>query len=161
MGPLKPLPYGFIDSSATTARSSRVPESANDVAGGVDVSTIEPDVRYLASPELRGRLRATDGNALARAHIVASMKAAGLAPLFGDRFEQPTHPDGRDSRPYAVNVGAMYRALEPDARWIVLVAHYDHRGVLGGKIQAGADDNASSVALLLALGRSLGRVRPP
>ena len=155
-----PLSYEFIDSSATTPRPSPVSESAKVVAAAVDVSTIEPDVRYLASPELQGRLRATDGNALARAHIVAGLKGAGLAPLFGDSFEQPTYPDGRGDGPYAINVGGIYRAREPGARWVVLVAHYDHRGVLGGEIQAGADDNASSVALLLALGRSLGRVRP-
>src|SRR5262245_24089103 len=154
------LPYEFVDSSSTTPRPSRVSASANEAAGGVDVSTIEPDVRYLASQELRGRLRATDGNALARAHIVAGLKAAGLAPLFGGGFEQPTYPDGHGANPHAINVGGIYRALEPGARWIVLVAHYDHRGVVGGQIQAGADDNASSVALLLALGRSLGRVRP-
>ena len=161
LGLLRPLPHEFVDSAATTPRPSPVSESANAVAAAVDVSTIEPDVRYLASPELQGRLRATNGNALARAHIVVGLKAAGLAPLFGGGFEQPTYPNGRGAGPLAVNVGGIYRALEPDARWIVLVAHYDHRGVVGGKIQAGADDNASSVALLLALGRSLGRVRPP
>ena len=155
-----PLPYEFVDSS-TADGPSRVSENADNVAAGIEVSTIEPDVRYLASPELQGRLRGTEGNARACAYIVASLKAAGLAPLFGDTFEQPTHPDGRSPEPYAVNVGAIYRAAESDARWIVLVAHYDHRGVIGGKVQAGADDNASSVALLLALGHSLGRVRPP
>jgi Peptidase family M28 len=61
---------------------------------------------------------------------------------------------------YATNVGAVLRAAEPDAEWIVLVAHYDHLGVVDGQIHAGADDNASSVALLLALGDALGRVRP-
>ncbi len=160
MGPLKPLPYEFVDDSSTAAGPSRVSENANTVAAGVDVSAVEPDVRYLAAPELQGRLRGTEGNARARAHIVASLKAAGLAPLFGDGFEQPTYPNGRAAGPYAVNVGAIYRAPARDARWVVLVAHYDHRGVIGGKVQAGADDNASSVALVLALGHSLGRVRP-
>src|SRR5215470_7760147 len=114
-----PLPYEFVDSSATTPQPSRVSESASAVAAAVDVSTIEPDVRHLASPELQGRLRATEGNALARAHIVAALKAAGLAPLFGDGFEQPAYPNGRGAGPYAVNVGAIYRAIEPDAHWIV------------------------------------------
>lgn len=161
MSPLKPLPYEFVDYSSMAAGPSRVSESAKRVAAAVDVSPVEPDVRALAAPELQGRLRGTEGSTRARAHIVASLRAAGLAPLFGDGFEQPTYPSGRETGPYAVNVGAMYRAPAPDARWIVLVAHYDHRGVIGGKVQAGADDNASAVALLLALGHSLGRARPP
>jgi hypothetical protein len=160
MSPLKPLPYHFVDNSSTAAGPSPVSANANNVAAGVDVSTIEPDVHYLAAPELQGRLRGTEGSARARAHIIAGLKAAGLAPLFGQSFEQPTFPNGRDAEPYAINVGAIYRAPERDARWIVLVAHYDHRGMLGGKVQAGADDNASSVALVLALGHSLGRTRP-
>jgi len=159
-GPFKLLPYVFVDERVPTGGPSRVAPNASAVAGAVDVSTLEPDVRFLAAPELQGRLRGTEGNARARAHIVASLKAAGLRPLFGDDYEQPAYPDGRDAGPYAVNVGAIYRAREGDARWIVLVAHYDHRGVIGGKVQAGADDNASSVALLLAIGHALGRARP-
>lgn len=154
------LPYEFVDDSSAVAAPSRVSENASNVAGAVDASTLEPDVRYLAAPELRGRLRGTEGSARARAHIVASLRAAGLAPLFGDAFEQPTYPNGRDAGPYAVNVGAIYRGHDPRAHWIVLVAHYDHRGVIRGKVQAGADDNASAVALLLAIGHALGRARP-
>ena len=160
MSPLKPLPYHFVDSSSTAAGASRVSANADRVAAAVDVSTIETDVRYLAAPELQGRLRGTEGNARARAQIVASLEAAGLAPLFSDSFEQPTYPNGGDREPYAINVGTIYRAPDRDARWIVLVAHYDHRGVIDGKVQAGADDNASSVALVLALGHALGRARP-
>jgi hypothetical protein len=160
MSPVGRLPYEFVDDASTAAGPSRVSENANNVAAGVGVSTVEPDVRYLAAPELQGRLRGTEGSAKARSHIVASLKSAGLTALFGDSFEQPTYPNGRDAGPCAVNVGALYRAPERDARWIVLVAHYDHRGVIGSEVQAGADDNASSVALVLALGHSLGRVRP-
>jgi Peptidase family M28 len=160
MSPLKPLPCHFVDSSSTAAGPSRVSANADSVAAAVDVSTIETDVRYLAAPELQGRLRGTEGNARARAQIVASLKAAGLAPLFNDSFEQPTYPNGGDREPYAINVGAIFLAPDRDARWIVLVAHYDHRGVIDGKVQAGADDNASSVALVLALGHALGRTRP-
>ncbi len=154
------LSYQFVDDHAPAARTKRISENATNVAGTLDVSALEPDVRYLASPELRGRLRGTEGNARARAYIIASLQSAGLAPAFGDSFEQPTYPDGPGTRPYAVNVGAIYRAPDRDASWVVLVAHYDHRGVIGGAVHAGADDNASSVALLLALGHALGRVRP-
>jgi Peptidase family M28 len=157
----EPLRYEFVDPPAPAGRAARVSASATAVAGSLDVAALEPDVRSLASPELRGRLRGTDGSARAREYIIASLRSAGLAPLFGDEFVQPTYSDGPDRRPYAVNVGAIYRAPERDAGWVALVAHYDHRGVIGGAVHAGADDNASAVALLLALGHSLGRVKPP
>jgi hypothetical protein len=157
MGPLK-LSYEFVDDASTAAGPSRVSQNANGIAARVDVSAVEPDVRYLAAPELQGRLRGTEGSARARAHIVASLKAAGLAPLFGDGFEQPTYPNGPDSAPYAVNVGAIYRASAPDALDRP-VAHYDHPGRARRQSQAGADDMRSSVALVAALD-SLGRARP-
>jgi hypothetical protein len=57
-------------------------------------------------------------------------------------------------------VGAVFRAARADAEWVVLVAHYDHLGVVGNAIHHGADDNASSVALLLAVADALGRAGP-
>ena len=157
---IEPLHYQFVDPPAPASAAARVIARAPAVAESLDVATLEPDVRFLASPELRGRLRGTEGSARARAHIIASLRSAGLAPLFGDEYEQPTYPDGRGRQPHAVNVGAIYRAPERDAGWVALVAHYDHRGVIGGAVHAGADDNASAVAMLLAFGHALGRVRP-
>jgi Peptidase family M28 len=160
MSPSQSPPYQFVDVVAPATGAARVSPNAIAVARSLEVAALEPDVRYLASPALRGRLRGTEGNARARQHIIGRLRAAGLAPLFGGDFEQPTYPRGPDQRPYAVNVGAIYRAAEPDAGWVALVAHYDHRGVIGGAVHPGADDNASAVALLLALGHSLGRERP-
>src|SRR5881409_3178395 len=124
--------------------------------------SLERDVRLLAAPEMRGRLRGTDENERARAYIVERLRAAGLAPLFDGSFEQPTYVDGEGGARvrHGTNVGAVFRAAPPHAEWIVLVAHYDHLGVVGGAVHPGADDNASSVALLLALGDALGLARP-
>ena len=127
-------------------------------------TTLVPDVAYLAALERRGRLRDSAGNAEARAYIVARLRAAGLAPLFGDSFEQATYSEpgkaGDALRRHGTNIGGMFRADDPDAEWIALVAHYDHLGDVDGAVLPGADDNASSVALLLALADALGRNRP-
>jgi len=155
--------YTFVDHLSSPAPpAAPASAAATAVRDGLVAGTLERDVRVLAAPEMRGRLRGTEENARARAHIVERLKRAGLAPLFDGSFEQPTRADGADAAatPYATNVGAVFRAAQADAEWIVLVAHYDHLGVVDGAIHAGADDNASSVALLLALADSLGRSRP-
>jgi Zn-dependent M28 family amino/carboxypeptidase len=57
-----------------------------------------------------------------------------------------------------VNVAALCRgtgAKENGA--LVLTAHYDHLGVRNGSIYYGADDNASGVAVLVALARQCQR----
>ena len=156
--PLAPLRYEFVD--PVPPRPRQLAATAVDVAASVDVSTLEPDVRFLASPALEGRRRGTVGNSLVRRHIIHRLEAAGLSPLFGPSFEQPTYAPGGEDTPYATNVGAILRAPDPDAGWIALVAHYDHLGVVRGTVHPGADDNASSVALLLAVADALGRQRP-
>jgi hypothetical protein len=159
------LRYTFVDHLSTPAPPAVSPNAAAAaVHDALVTTTLERDVRTLAAPEMRGRLRGTDDNVRARAYIVSRLRAAGLAPLFGDSFEQPTYVEPGDTVArvrHGTNVGAVLAAEERDAEWIVLVAHYDHLGVVGGAIHPGADDNASSVALLLALGDALGRVRPP
>jgi Zn-dependent M28 family amino/carboxypeptidase len=42
---------------------------------------------------------------------------------------------------------------------LLVVAHYDHLGVVDGRVYPGADDNASGVAVALAVARDLGRRR--
>jgi hypothetical protein len=150
--------YGFVDHLSAPAPPQMPPNpAAVAVRDALVTATLEPDVRFLAVPERRGRLRGTEENAQARAHIAERLRRAGLTPLFDGSFEQPTSVDGA---PYAVNVGAVYRAARGDAEWIALVAHYDHLGADSDKIHAGADDNASSVALLLAVADALGKARP-
>jgi hypothetical protein len=157
-----PLRYAFVDHLSAPAPAPVPPSAAAvGVRESITPATLEGDVRFLASPELRGRRRGTDENARARAYITGRLRNAGLAALFNGAFEQPAYSDGTDTAtPYATNVGAVYRAARADAGWIVLVAHYDHLGVVDGEVHPGADDNASAVALLLALGDALARARP-
>ena len=153
-----PLRYQFFESSGPMTAAPRTAERAVRFAQAVDVTTLESDVRHLASPRLEGRLRGSQGNALARAYVIGRLQGAGLAPLFAASFEQRAYPEGDGA--HAVNVGAIYRASDDAAHWVVLVAHYDHLGMIRGNVHPGADDNASAVALLLALGDALGRARP-
>ncbi len=114
----------------------------------------EAAVRYLASPGLDGRRPGSEGSRLAREYLIERLRGAGLSPLFGDTYEQTVF-DGDEA--YSTNVGAVYPTDDPDADWVVLVAHYDHLG--DGHL--GADDNAAAVALILSLAEGLARDPPP
>jgi len=156
------ITYRFVNTLSGAESSPALPLKAeNALLGALDMSSIEPTVYDLAAPEMEGRGRGTPGNARARAYIVSRLVNAGLAPLFDGAFGQPTFLERRGGSPYAVNVGAYLPAAKPTAGWIALVAHYDHLGVRSGSVYPGADDNAAAVAMLLALGDTLGRARPP
>jgi Zn-dependent M28 family amino/carboxypeptidase len=120
-------------------------------------------VKVLASPELEGRGTGTPGNAKARAWIVEQFRKANLAPATV-AFEVPFTftRNGRESR--GINIVGVCRGTgskpnDPKSPEPVMVvsAHYDHLGVRDGATYHGADDNASGVAVVLALARHCQR----
>jgi len=125
-------------------------------------------VNWLASSERAGRglgSQELDESAL---YIAKAMEKAGLEPGGdnGSWFQQFTVSNGPDNQPApAMNVIGLLRGSNAD--WsdqsVILSAHYDHLG-LGwpdnhkgdvGKVHAGADDNASGVAVMLELAKNL------
>jgi len=162
--------YVFVNHlSAPPPQPAPLEAGAATVRGALNAGSLERDVRVLAAPEMRGRRRGTDDNARARAYLIERLREAGMAPLFDGSYEQPTYEESGDAprggpdtalARHGTNVGAVFRADDAAAEWIVLVAHYDHLGVVRGAVHPGADDNASSVALLLAIADSLGGSRP-
>jgi Zn-dependent M28 family amino/carboxypeptidase len=64
--------------------------------------------------------------------------------------------------PRGANVLARVPGGDPAraAEHVVLAAHYDHLGELGGVVYPGADDNAAGVAVMLAVARRLAADPP-
>jgi Zn-dependent M28 family amino/carboxypeptidase len=54
----------------------------------------------------------------------------------------------------------LIATLGQGARAILVGAHYDHLGAIGGSIYWGADDNAAAVAILVEVGRALAAGPP-
>jgi Zn-dependent M28 family amino/carboxypeptidase len=110
--------------------SSVVPAGAQSISADALMTT----VRTLASPEFEGRRAGTPGGAKARAWVAEQFKAIGLEPL-----ESGTNVAGL----------CKGRGKAPEA--LVVSAHFDHEGIRNGQMYPGADDNASGVAVLLAM----------
>lgn len=119
-----------------------------------ELERLKQHVATLASPEFAGRRG--PGAQLARDYLVAEFQKMHLRPLFGDSFRQEvTGGDPSDS--LGVNVGAKLTATDPQfaGEWVVIGTHYDHLGTVGDVVYPGADDNASGVAMMLEVARSL------
>ena len=100
----------------------------------IDVDALMATVRTLASAEFEGRRAGTPGGEKARQWVAERFKAIGLEPL-----ESGT------------NVVGLCKGSGKSRDTFVVSAHYDHEGVRNGQIYFGADDNASGVAVLLAI----------
>ncbi|NOZ66530.1 MAG: M20/M25/M40 family metallo-hydrolase [Alphaproteobacteria bacterium] len=129
-------------------------------------------VTYLSSPELEGRGVGTAGLDKAAAYIADSFKASGLTPAGADGgWFQPFEVNGPDGKPVKVkNVVGIIPGKNPKLKGqsVVLSAHYDHLGhgwpnvrdAFKGQVHPGADDNASGIAVMLELAKSLAKSAP-
>jgi len=121
-------------------------------APAIDGEALMTVVRTLAAPEMEGRGAGTPGGLRARAFVLERLQATGLEPV-GDGFQLPFQFPARADGAITdgVNLAARCAGTAPDAPVIIVSAHYDHLGVRDGEVYHGADDNASGVAVLLAL----------
>lgn len=123
-------------------------------------------VEYLASETLAGRAPQTRGDTLAREYIVQQFRQSGLQPLEGEDFCQSVQFEHEGRRVQTCNLVAATGRRHKQK--VLLCAHYDHLGYgethsleIGKRaIHAGADDNASGVALMLQLARTLSAQAP-
>ena len=138
---------GHQTSPATTAR--------------VDRAQLMRDLRWLADPARAGRATGTPGGIEARRWIADQFAALELIPAGSSGYFQPFSSTRRGvSADDAANVVGRRDAESSGRRALVVSAHYDHLGTVEGKLFPGADDNASGVAVLLAVARQLSKSAP-
>ena len=104
--------------------------------------------------EQTGRQPGSPGNRQAAQYLEDQFRAVGLQPLPSlGGYRQPIAPQIGDNLigfiPPTAGTGS--------ARWLVIGAHYDHLGYPF----LGADDNASSIAILLETARHMGKPFAP
>lgn len=139
----------------------------------VDYPLIQETVEFLSSDALKGRSTGTYGEEVAAQYIATKMKMMGLKPMGTEGYFQhfsvtpKANPHAAESDKVGKPINGMNVVGFLDhqkEQTIVIGAHFDHLGEGGegslyaGKepqIHNGADDNASGVALLLALAEEM------
>jgi len=108
-------------------------------------------VEFLSSEHCGGRETGTPGAVEASAFIARQMSVCGLQPFAGERF-QSFRSNSR--------VGHNVLGCIPGSsgKWVLVCAYYDGLGTRDGVLYPGADSNASGVAALLEIARSLADV---
>ncbi len=129
-------------------------------------------VEYLASDELKGRGLGTPEIDEAANYIGDKFAEYGLQPGSDDgTYYQDWTQDVLDKKNVKLkNVIGIIHGTNPDlSEAVVISAHYDHLGYgwpdvrkgNEGKIHNGADDNASGIAVMLELAKTLGKTHKP
>lgn len=116
---------------------------------------LRASVATLASKEFAGR--AEEGGAKSADYLVQRFREFGLAPAFEKGGYRQDIIAASDGEKLGQNVAGIRPGTDPRLRgeWVIVSAHYDHLGILNGNLYPGADDNASGVAMLLEVARTL------
>jgi hypothetical protein len=167
-------PEGEARNSALPAMQLAERQALADLPPVFSQSRLMEHVQILASPDFEGRGVGTAGLDKAAEYLVEQFEQAGLEPGGdnGTYLQHFTMEQGPDGSP--VDVANVIGVL-PGSRdeWqdqaVIVGAHFDHLGSGWpdvhsgdeGKVHPGADDNASGVAVLIELARTLAEGEAP
>lgn len=126
-----------------TAQSANLAEYANQISS----EKLKNSVTFLADDLCRGRQTGSRGIQLAGTYISDKFKEYGLKPLSGSNYYKSYKSDTLIGR----NIIGVIESDKTSDEYIVISAHYDYLGSFEGNIYNGADDNASGVAVMIAL----------
>jgi len=134
--------------------------SARNAVSVATEETLRESVEFLTDPIAGGRATGSMGSTMAGWWIARRMEHAGLVPA-GDSFY---HGFKASNGAKGMNImGILPGKGSSGKQYIIVAAHYDHLGELGGTLYPGADSNASGVAAMLTVAdmfrkmNSLGR----
>jgi Zn-dependent M28 family amino/carboxypeptidase len=128
----------------------------------VDTSEIKSTLSYIAHDLTRGRVTGSNGNMIVRTYLVQRLKEMGIQPFHSKSYTQSFRVAESTYLQDSVvgrNVVGVLPSLYYSDKYIVISAHYDHLGILGGRIYNGADDNASGVTSLLKIAEWFSHMR--
>ena len=112
------------------------------------------------SPAAADGLLAPAGTTTARLATTIAESRAPASFVSAGRAEIGVALEAADRR--GVNVLGVLPGAAPDraGEAVVIGAHYDHLGVVGGALYPGADDNASGTAVVMGLARAFAAAGP-
>ncbi len=150
--------------------STRVPLA--ELPPAYDAQSLKRTVAELADPALEGRGLGSAGLQRATALVEARLGAAGLEPAANDGIRQSWRWTGGEPAREMELVNLVAQVPGRDPKFanepVLVIAHLDHLGrgwpdVREGnenQVHPGADDNASGVAVLLELARTMASEPP-
>ncbi len=123
----------------------------------ITTEKLNEEIRFLTDTACQGRATGSEGSIKAARHIGKIFKKAGMTPL-GDSWLRSFHISKGLRGQNVIGMLPGSKSIPCD-RYIIVGAHYDHLGIIGGKLYPGADANASGVAAMTSLAEMFGEMR--
>ena len=126
----------------------------------ISADKLKSSLSFISDDLTKGRAAGTPGSLIVTSYLRSEFERLGMIPFYSHTFTQSFKlPEGEDGAKYGRNVIGVIPSLYYTDEYILITAHYDHLGILGGRIYNGADDNASGVASLLTIASLFSEMR--
>ena len=139
-----------------TAQRSYSKATLRNGEAAVSEEKLRQGIEFLCDTLCQGRGTGTRGGSEAAFWIARKMERSGLVP-FGGRWGHGFRVSGKAGH----NIIGFFPGEDRGAntQYIIVGAHYDNLGILGGTCYPGADSNASGVVAMLSLADMLERMK--
>lgn len=134
---------GTMEAYGSPASGKKIIPTNRNAQNVLTENRLRNDIAFLSDTLCKGR--GTGNNTEAAFWIARRMAGFGLVPFGGSYSQSFNLTNGKIGH----NILAMLPGTSDN--YIIVAAHYDHLGILGGKMFPGADSNASGVAAMLSL----------
>lgn len=123
----------------------------------ITVEKLHNEITFLSDSLCQGRASGSEGSAEAARHISRIFEEAGLEKT-GDSWYRSFHISHNLKGQNVIGMLPGSKSIPCD-RYVIVGAHYDHLGIIGGKMYPGADSNASGVVAMTSLAEMFGAMR--
>ncbi|MEG2848897.1 MAG: M28 family peptidase, partial [Bacteroidales bacterium] len=129
----------------------------------ITIQQQQKHIKELTSSQATGRAVGTIGSTHVKDYIIEAFEKYGLREWRNSYSHKFAVPRGKNSKIGAppitgCNVVGYIPSQIPASNYIIIGAHYDHMGMMNGRLFPGADDNASGVTVLLELAKAFGEM---
>ncbi len=157
--------YAYLAASALTWLLMFIPAGAQNSRMALHVPArnlvwpekIGREISFLTDSICEGRATGTRGNAEAAAWIARKFNEAGLTRI-GESWGKSILTENNTVGHNIIGFLSGSAGRHPD-KYVIVGAHFDHLGTIGGRFYPGADANASGVVALTSLAEMLAATR--
>jgi len=141
----------------STAISHAQPAELTKYTSGINSAKMQSKLSFISDDLTKGRASGSPGSLIVSSFLRKEFSRLGMIPFYSTTFTQSFAIP--ESSVIGRNIIGVIPSLYYTDQYILISAHYDHLGIIGGNIYNGADDNASGVTALLTIAELFSQMR--
>ena len=150
----------FMSCNAQQMITKNTPVDTATYVNLISQETLKKHLTIIASDDMEGRDTGSNGQIKAGEYLIETYKSNGISfPKGATDFYQKVpaaymNKEYGAKLPNSENIWAFIEGSDKPNEIVVVSAHYDHIGIIDGKVYNGADDDGSGTVALLEIAKA-------